>query len=98
MCSIYDYLKEESIICFKPDIKRGKFKQFNMELVESDNELVLLNGHLHSVPIDIIENTMSEDLSESVLKMLRSVFSPEVDSIVTSQYACAIRVFCHCIH
>lgn len=57
-----------------------------------------MNSHLYSVPIEIIENTMSEDLSQSVLKILRSVFSPEVDSSVSSQYACAIRVIFHCIH
>lgn len=57
-----------------------------------------MNNHLYSVPIEIIENTMSEDLSQSVLRILRSVFSPEVDSNVSSQYACAIRVIFHCIH
>ena len=28
MFSIYDYTKEQSIICFKPDPLRGKFKKY----------------------------------------------------------------------
>ena len=38
MFSVYDYLKEESIIGFKPDFKRGKYKKSNVDMDIEENE------------------------------------------------------------
>ena len=47
MFVIYDSLKEKSIVCFKPDIRRGKYKQVSVAEEEPDKKLCFL-CNLHS--------------------------------------------------
>ena len=39
MFVIYDSLKEKSIVCFKPDIRRGKYQETSVAEEESDTKL-----------------------------------------------------------
>ena len=44
MCVIYDNYKEVSIVCFKPDVRRGKYKQTS--LVENDPDKKLIRCYV----------------------------------------------------
>ena len=39
MFVIYDYFAQKSIVCFKPDIRRGKYKKVQVAEKEPDKKL-----------------------------------------------------------
>ena len=93
MFSVYDYLKEESIICFKPDFKRGKYKKSNVDMDIEENEYRCRNDFICSLSMKIIENTMPEELFKEVEKILRIVIPYDDEKEETDEIACDIRVF-----
>ena len=81
MFSIYDYTKEQSIICFKPDPLRGKFKKY-VTGSESTSD---------SLPVKVIENSMSDDLYRFTMDYLPKCIPLDQDKSSDIELAGCIR-------
>ena len=52
MFVIYDSLKEKSIVCSKPDTRRGKYKQTQVAEEEPDTKLCFSLTLILQTPVD----------------------------------------------
>lgn len=70
MFLIYDSLKEKSIVCFKPDIRRGKYKQVSTAEEEPDEKLCFYVTFTHRLPLTVLENSMNDTLYREALDVV----------------------------
>ena len=102
MFVIYDSLKEKSIVCFKPDIRRGKYKQVSIAEEEPAEKLCSYVTFTSQTSADCFRKFNERHaLSRSARcsyfwkceqQIIQRELQREYDKHADSQYACAIRV------
>ena len=92
MFTAYDYLKEETIICFKPDTRRGNYTKKEIENADKNDELVLFPLAIRSLVFDVISSSMPESIFTTVKDTLSYIIPRNGDVVEDVEIACPLRV------
>ncbi len=92
MFVVYDNLKEESIICFKPDTKRGNYTKKELGDTEKNEELGWRQWVICSLQFEILASTMPESILTSIKDTLSYIIPKDVTEASELDIACPLRV------
>lgn len=92
MFTAYDYLKEESIIAFKPDTRRGNYTKKEIGDTDKNDESILQPLVTLSLVFDVLFSSMPESIFTTVKDTLAYIIPKNPGATEDIEIACPLRV------
>ncbi|KAM7457348.1 hypothetical protein BLSTO_01888 [Blastocystis sp. subtype 1] len=91
MFTAYDYLKEESIIAFKPDTRRGNYTKKEIGDADKNDESILQPLVTLSLVFDVLSSSMPESIFTTIKDTLAYIIPKNPGATEDVEIACPLR-------